>query len=133
MMILMGYSISKVLIGMLFVSLAVLLIIILYKKMLTYLGKGIPEINDYCVLYSLEQNPVKGEMEIYFTTKKPKSVNIEILNSDMTLFKTIQENDFKEGGHIIRFDSNEIPNGEYFYCLRTENQKTMKKMLVKNV
>ncbi|MEY3439139.1 MAG: hypothetical protein RL265_1724 [Bacteroidota bacterium] len=133
MMILMGFSISKVVIGVLFVSLLLLLAYILYKKVLAFVGKGVPVNTDYCVLYSLEQDPVVGEMEIYFTTKEPKKVAIEILNEDMNLCELVVEKDFKEGGHIIRFDSTKLSNGTYFYGLRTENQKTVKKISIKNL
>jgi len=133
MIVLMGYSISKVLLGMLFVSLAVLILIIIYKKILARLGKGIPLADDYCVLYGLEKNPVEGELEIYFTTKSPRNVVLEILNEDLSVNFTIIEKEFPEGGHIVRFDSKKLPNGYYFYCLRSENQKTMKKMEIRNV
>lgn len=133
MMILMGYSISKVLIGILFVSLILLVLYILYKKIIARMGKGAPILTDYCVLYNLEMDPVVGEMEIYFTTKFPKIVSIEILNSDLSVNMLVEEKEFKEGGHIIRFDSTKLPNDNYFYCLRTENQKTMKKILVQNI
>lgn len=97
------------------------------------MGKGAPILTDYCVLYNLEMDPVVGEMEIYFTTKFPKIVSIEILNSDLSVNMLVEEKEFKEGGHIIRFDSTKLPNDNYFYCLRTENQKTMKKILVQNI
>ena len=133
MMILMGFSISKVVIGVLFVSLLLLLAYILYKKVLAFVGKGVPVNTDYCVLYSLEQDPVEGEMEIYFTTKEPKKVAIEILNENMNFCELVVEKDFKEGGHIIRYNSTKLQNGTYFYGLRTENQKTVKKISVKKV
>ncbi|MEY3084781.1 MAG: hypothetical protein RL037_961 [Bacteroidota bacterium] len=131
-MILMGYSIGKVLVGILCVTLALLVLFIAYKKLLAYLGKGVPVKRDYCVLYSLEVQPSKGEVEIYFTTEFPKEVTIELLNSDMSLNRVIRTGEFEEGGHITRFDSTLIPNGQYYFCLRTENQKTMKKMEIAN-
>lgn len=132
MMILMGYSIGKVLVGILCVSLAVLVLFIAYRKLLAYLGKGSPAPKDYCVLYSLEISPSKGEVEFYFTTVAPKHVSIEILNEDMSLNKVVSAKECDEGGHIIRFDTTELSNGNYYYCLRSENQKTMKKMVVAN-
>ena len=132
MMILMGYSIGKVLVGILCVSLAVLVLYIAYRKLLAYLGKGSPAPKDYCVLYSLEINPSKGEVEFYFTTVAPKRVSIEILNEDMSLNMVVSEKECDEGGHIIRFDTTSLSNGNYYYCLRSENQKTMKKMVIAN-
>ncbi len=128
----MGYSISKILIGILCVSLALILMYIAYKKLLAYLGKGTPSPNDYCVLYSLEIEPAKGELEFYFTSAVPRIVAIEILNGDLSLNTLIVEKEYSDGGHIVRFDSKSLPNGNYFYCLRSDNQKTMKKMLVQN-
>ena len=128
----MGFSITKVLIGILCVSLALILIYIGYKKLLAYLGKGTPSMNDYCVLYSLEIEPAKGELEIYFTSAVPRTVAIEILNDDLSLNTVIIEKEFSDGGHIVRFDSKNLLNGNYFYCLRSENQKTMKKMFLQN-
>lgn len=132
MIVLMAYSISKVLIGALLVSITLLLIYIAYKKLLVKLGKGQPAENDYCVLYTLEKNPVDGEMEIYFTTKTPRKVTIELLNEDLSTNRVLAEGEFSEGGHIVRYDSLQIPDGEYFYCLRTDNQKTSKKITIKN-
>jgi hypothetical protein len=131
-MILLGYSIGKTIVAVLMVTLALLVLYIAYKKLLAYLGKGVPVQRDYCVLYSLEVQPSKGELEIYFTTESPREVTIELLNSDMSLNKVVVSGKYEEGGHIIRFNSAEVPNGEYFYSLRTDNQKTMKKMAILN-
>lgn len=131
-MILIGYSIGKTLVAVLMVTLALLVLYIAYKKLLAYLGKGVPVQRDYCVLYGLEVQPSKGEVEMYFTTESPREVSIELLNSDMSLNRVIKNGSFDEGGHIIRFNSADVPNGEYYYCLRTDNQKTMKKMMIHN-
>lgn len=131
-MILLKLSIERVLLGVLFVSLSMLVLVIACRKLLKYLGKGSPSPKDYCVLYSMEQEVVKGEMEIYFTTAFQKFVAIELYNSDLQVLKVLKEGDFKPGGHIVRFDSIEIPNGNYYYGLRTDNQKTVKKMKIHN-
>lgn len=131
-MILMTYSFGKVAVGVLFVSLSLLVLYIAYKKLLSYLGKGNPVKEDYCVLYSLEVPVASKEIEIYFTTEQPKTVAIELLNADLSQNRIIKEGDFGIGGHIVRLDTTTLSNGEYFFCLRTENQKTMKKMFVEN-
>jgi hypothetical protein len=132
-MILMTYSVGKVVVGILFVSLALLVLIIAYRKLLAYLGKGNPVKEDYCVLYGLEEPEVKGLVEFYFTTEAPKQVRLELLNEDMSFNSLIKEGDFGKGGHIVRYETKDLQNGNYFYCLRTENQKTMKKMKVNNL
>lgn len=133
MISLIGFSIGKTLVGILFVSLALLILYIAYKKLLQYLGKGSVVVDDYCILYPVETNPVQGELEIYFTTSKSKIVSIELLHNDFSLHTKIIENKtFEEGGHIVRFDTQTISNGMYCYALVTDNQKTIKKVEIQN-
>jgi hypothetical protein len=131
-MILMTYSISKVVIGILLTSITLLILIIAYKKLLARLGKGNPIKEDYCVLYNLEESPSQNEVAIYFTCNSERSILLELLSNELTTIQIIAEKIVQEGGHIIRFDTKSIPNGTYFYCLKTDNQKTMKKMIVAN-
>ena len=114
------------------VTLAVLILFIAYRKLLAYLGKGAPPKEDYCVLYSLEENPAKGEVEIYFTSEKKRKVTIFLMNQDLEEIQELSNKECYVGGNIIRFDSSAISNGIYFFGLRTENQKTMKKMEISN-
>jgi hypothetical protein len=131
-MILMTYSISKVVIGILLTSITLLILIIAYKKLLARLGKGNPIKEDYCVLYNLEESPSQNEVAIYFTCNSERSILLELLSNELSTIQIIAEKIVQEGGHIIRFDTKSIPNGTYFYCLKTDNQKTMKKMIVAN-
>jgi hypothetical protein len=132
MMVLVGFSMTQTLLGVLSVSLGLLVLIIAYKKLLAYLGKGSIIKEDYCVLYPLESDPISGEAEFYFTTEKNRNIIFELLNADLTNNQTLSNKECAIGGHIVRFDTRNLPNGLYFYCLRTENQKTMKKMNVLN-
>lgn len=132
MIVLIGVTIKSVLLGMLTFSLAILVFIIAYRKFLAYLGKGRPVPDNYCVLYSLEANPVCGDVEIYFTTKIDRNVVIELLDSNFQVIKELFNDFVKEGGQIVRLNTKELSNGVYHYQLVTENQKTMKKMNVRN-
>jgi hypothetical protein len=85
------------------------------------------------VLYSLESSSVKGEIEIYFTTEQAREAKIILLDTDMNELEVIQEGKFTSGGNIVRFDTRKVSNGNYFYALVTDNQKTMKKMQIQNV
>ncbi|MFN5418154.1 MAG: hypothetical protein ACK5B9_13940 [Flavobacteriia bacterium] len=131
-MILVGYNFSKMAVGVLVVSLAVLVLVIAYRKLLAFMGRGNINMEKYAVLYSLENDPVSGEIEFYFTCEEPKTGTFSILNEDSSLNQTIIAKDFQTGGNIVRFDSTSISNGVYYYQLETENQKTMKKMNVVN-
>jgi len=131
-MILMTYSISKVIIGILLTSITLLILVIAYKKLLARLGKGNPIKEEYCVLYSLEESPSSKEVSFYFTSNSERHIELSLLTNELTTLQIIAEKTVKEGGHITRFDTTTIPNGTYYYCLKTDNQKTMKKMIVAN-
>lgn len=132
-MILAGFTFNgTTVIYILCVTLGILVIAIGYRQLLRYLGKGAPSKEDYCVLYSLEKNPSQGELEFYFTSEEPKSVTINILDKDMNFLTEVTTIDCHKGGNIVRYDSTQIADGNYFYCLQTKNQKTMKKMRIQN-
>lgn len=132
MTVLYSYSFWETAKGILWVTLIILILIIAYRKLLRVLGKGNPSKEDYCVLYGLEQNPSKGEVEFYFTSDKTKLVKILILDLDFEEVIEVSAKECHIGGNIIRFDSSKVPNGNYFFCLKTDNQKTVKKMSVQN-
>jgi hypothetical protein len=129
-MILMGFSWVDVIIGMLWVSLIVLVLVIGYKKLLSYLGKDDLKKEDYCELYNLEESPVTKEAPFYFTSEKVRNVSIWIQDSKMNDLIEVSNQECKIGGNIIRFDTSKLENGTYFYCLKTDNQKISKKMEV---
>lgn len=131
-MILVGFSFGDVLIGMMWVSLVLLVVYISYKWLLNRMSKGAVQHQDYCVLSTLEENPVSGEIVFYFTSNDVKNVRILILDHQMIDFKEVSNEECSKGGNIVRFDSTKIPNGEYYYGLITDNQKVVKKMTVVN-
>ena len=132
-MILAGFTFNLTTITyILFVTLGLLVLAIAYRALLKYLGRGTPSKADYCVLYNLEKNPAVGELEFYFTSEEPKKVTLNVLDEDLNIVTEISTIDCHTGGNIIRYDSTQIANGNYFYCLQTPNQKTMKKMRVQN-
>ena len=131
-MILLGYNWVDILFGILYTSLGLLVIVILYRKLLSYLGRNEPTKADYCVLYSLEENPSKGEITFYFTAEAEKDYKLYITDNDGGLNHSVREGKCTPGGNIVRFDSALLSNGNYYFVLETENQKTAKKMTVAN-
>lgn len=122
---------SKVL-GTLIVLAAIAMLYIAYKSVIKRLSKGTLKKEDYALLFDLENKIQSGEVEFYFTTEQTKQVVFSILNEKMETVKVVQDKEFPSGGHIVRFDVKELDNGIYFYCLETDNQKTMKKMFVQH-
>ena len=128
----LAFSITSVALGTLCVSLAVLVIIIAYRKLLSYLGKGHPPKEYYAVLYSIEMQPAKGTIDLYYELKVDKDIELHLLDIDMKDFKLIDKRLGTKGGNKILFDTTLVPNGNYYYELRSDNQKTMKKLRVEN-
>ena len=131
-MILASFITSKLL-TLLTISLVVLIGVIIYKRLLIKFKQNTISKDDYCVLFGLENQPSKGEIEIYFTSDKKKNVKISILNEDMSLHTDIKEFECTPGGNIVRFNTLNVENGNYFYQLKTDNQETIKKFTIKNV
>jgi hypothetical protein len=118
--------------AVLFTLMAVLVLYIAYREMLKRFGKGAPVKEDYAVLFGLEKQKVSGEVEFYFTINEPKHIVFTILDQQMSVLQTITDQDYQSGGHIVRFNSESLADGLYFYCLESENQKTMKRMFIQH-
>lgn len=131
-MIALSFTAMEVVVGVLIFTLALLVFIVAYRKLLAYFGKGSIPKEKYCVLHSLEIEPAKGEVEFYFTSEEKKNVQIQILDENYAFVTEIFNKECSLQGNIIRFDTLTLNNGIYYYSLVTENQKTMKKMTVRN-
>jgi len=130
-MILASFITSKLL-TLLTISLIVLVGIIIYKRTLSKFKKNTIDKENYCVLFGLENQPSTGEIELFFTSEKSKNVKINLLKLDMSLHTAIKEFDCTVGGNIVRFNTNDVEDGDYFYQLLSNNQNTMKKFTIKN-
>lgn len=122
---------SKVL-GTLIALAAIMMLYVAYKAVIKRFSKGTLKKEDYALLFDLESKVQNNEVEFYFTIEQTKKVVFSILNEKMETVKIIQDKEFPSGGHIVRLDVKELDNGVYFYCLETDNQKTMKKMVVQH-
>jgi len=131
-MILAGLTVTTTILWILTVSLIVLGVVIGYRGILRRMGKGALVKEQYAVLYGLENSNVTGEIEFYFTLEQPKHMIFCLLDSSMNELQVIAEKEYESGGHIIRFNTEDLPNGVYFYCLRSDNQKTMKRMTIQH-
>ncbi len=128
----LAFTTMELIVGILIFTLAILIFVISYKKLLAYLGKGSIPKEKYCVLYSLETDPASGDIQFYFTSEEKKEVKFQLLDEQYNFLKEIYNKECKADGNIIPFNTTELSNGVYFYCLVTENQKTMKKMTIRN-
>ena len=118
-------------IDVLVASLIVLTVIIAYRLFLKRLSKGRVDANEYCVLYSTETFTVNGEVEFYFQCPELIHVSFYIWSADEVVAE-LASKEFKSGGHILRYDTNQLENGGYTFGIVTEKQKTIKKFGIKN-
>jgi hypothetical protein len=119
------------LIDFLFITLFIIVGIILYRLLLKKLSKGKIDMDSFCTLYSLEKNPVSGEVEFYFVSPDMIKVEFSIWRENEKVVE-LKNDYFKKGGHIIRFDSLTVPNGEYFFGIVTSKQRTIKRFEILN-
>jgi hypothetical protein len=115
----------------LFISLLIVVSFIAYRLILKKLSKGKLNVDDFCILYSLEKNPSSGEIEFYFVSPRTMKIEFSIWKEDNKVLE-LSNDYFNKGGHIIRFDSRLLPNGEYFFGIVTSNQKTIKRFSIEN-
>lgn len=112
---------------------AVLILYMLYTSIIKRFSKDHIDHQKYAKLFELENTVVTGELEFYFTIEDAKEVKFSILSKEMQLLEVVKEGHFASGGHIVRYTTDKLEDGVYFYCLETDNQKTMKRMRVQHV
>ena len=112
------------------ISLIILLGIISYRKLLQYLSRNRIRTEEYINLYDLQLSSITGQIEFYFTLPTSKFVKFEILDSNWQKILELASKQFEPGGHIIRFDSNAVSPGIYYYGVRTDGQVLHKKFIV---
>ena len=111
---------------------AVVVFYVLYKAVLKKLNKDAFPAIEYPKLFEIESAVVNGEIEFYFTLPASMNSKLLILNEDLSENTVIVDEMFKTGGHIVRFNVNQLQNGVYFYCLQTDIRKSMKRMKVQH-
>ena len=119
------------LISFLSITLIILILIIIYRWFIRFLSRKKINPEDYCTLYDVEFNVASGEIAFYFTTKQTKAVKIFLKDAEGKEYQVV-EKEFEEGGHICRYNSSNLPNGDYFYVLKTKNQEISKRIEIKN-
>ena len=119
------------LLDFLFITLCIVIAIILYRLLLRRLSKGKVDMDSFCTLYSLEKNPVSGEVEFYFVSPDMIKVEFSIWKDNEKVME-LRNDYFIKGGHIVRFESTSLSDGEYFFGLVTSKQRTVKRFKIQN-
>jgi hypothetical protein len=125
-------SFFEVAIPVLLLSITVLILVIAFRKLRIRWGLGEPQKANFAVLYSMEKQPITGEIELYYEIEEPKNVEIWLVDDNMNDKLKIDSRSAKVGGNKVSFDSKVVENGRYFYELRSDNQKTSKAIYIEN-
>jgi hypothetical protein len=118
-------------IDVMLVTLGILGVFVLYKLMLRRMSRGAVDQTVFCTLYSLDKNPASEEVEFYFIAPTEMNIAFRIWKQEEKIVE-IRNEVFSKGGHIVRFDTRTIPDGEYFFGIETSAQKTIKRFRIKN-
>ena len=113
---------------------AAYLLYVSYKKVLNLIatGKVKKVMVKYAELFDVNPPYAKGEIQFGFQLPEKMDVIFRIVNRDDDLIKELKKGELEEGVYPILFDTNSIADGEYYYQIITNYQKTSKKFFVVN-
>jgi hypothetical protein len=115
----------------LIITLLILVAIIAYRYLLKYLSKGRVDQALFCELYSLDHDPASGEVSFYFVCPELTLLSFKIWDSNQVV-RELTNKEYPQGGHLLRFQTSELPNGTYFFGIETSKQKTQKRFNIQN-
>lgn len=102
-----------------------------YRYMLKRLQRGRPS-QQYATLHTLTSESVNGEVRFFFELPEPGSIRFFIEDESENEIAVLADGDKDKGSYPIKWDTNQIPDGVYFYKLTTGNQTISKRLVVKN-
>ena len=113
---------------------AAYLLYVTYKKVLNLIATGkVKKVTvKYAELFDVNPPYAKGEIQFGFKLPEKMEVRFRIVNRDDELIKDLKNGELEEGVYPILFDTNSIADGEYYYQIITDVQKTSKKFFVVN-
>lgn len=114
------------------ITLFVLLFLVGYRIIVRRMKRGQIEKELYLILHPIEKDPATGIVPIFMEMNTPMNVEISIFSTDDTIHKVLEEKKYKKGGNIIQLDTRNFENGFYFYQAKSENQKTRKRIEIRN-
>jgi hypothetical protein len=113
---------------------AAYLLYVAYKKVLNLISTGkVKKVTvKYAELFDVNPPYAKGEIQFGFKLPEKMEVKFRIVNRDDDLIKELKNGELEEGVYPVLFDTSSIVDGEYYYQIITDFQKTSKKFFVVN-
>jgi hypothetical protein len=114
---------------------ALYLLLIGYRYLLNVIGTGKirPNKVKYAELYTLLNNrSSQGEVQFLFILRSPTKVRFAIVDKDDNEIKVLVNEQRGPGNYPVSFNTTTVPNGVYFYQLKTDLQKITKVFKINN-
>ena len=131
-MMLLAIDIQQSLANIGWITLFILIFLIGYRTIVRRMKRGQIEKELYLILHPIEKDPAVGIVPIFMEMNTPMDVEISIFSMDNTVQQVIEHKTYKKGGNIIQLDTRNFDNGFYFYQAKSENQKTKKRIEIRN-
>lgn len=131
-MILLVIDIQQTIANIAWISLLIIVFFIAYRILMRRLKRGRIEKELYLVLHPIEKDPARGIVPVFIEMNTPMEVEISIFSTDRDFHKVIEQKTYKKGGNIVQIDTEQLENGFYFYQAKTNNQKTRKRIEIRN-
>lgn len=125
-------DLPRVVLNITWATLVVVLMIILYRVILQRMKKGLIDNSTFIILHTVEKSPAHGMIQFYFTSEQSTEAILRLYDKAETMELILHKGAVKKGNTIIDFDTTTLPNGLYFYEIKTNDQKTFKLLEVKN-
>lgn len=106
----------------LLISLLLMLIFVLYKRMLRVLGKDNIQSKYPAIGNALEWNGDLAKVKV--DLKKETYLIIEIFTKEGTLVQSVAEGEYPVGEHVFEFSRQSLSPGKYFYKVTSSYQES---------
>lgn len=131
-MILSVIDIQQTIANIAWITLFILLFFIAYRLLMLRMKRGQIQKKLYLTLHPIEKDPASGVVPIFMEMNTPLTVEISIFSTDYSINEVIETKTYKKGGNVIQLDTTKYKNGFYFYQAKSENQKTKKRIEIRN-
>ncbi|WP_107038848.1 T9SS type A sorting domain-containing protein [Brumimicrobium mesophilum] len=129
---LLAIDIQQSIANIAWITLFILLFLIGYRIVVRRMKRGQIEKKLYLTLHPIEKEPASGVVPIFMEMNNPLEVEISIFSVDHSINEIIENKTYKKGGNIIQLDTRKFENGFYFYQAKSNNQKTKKRIEIRN-
>lgn len=90
----------------------------------------LPPPNEEELNYDIFPNPCSSTTTIYFSLPRTEHIKLKVFDILGNEVATVVDGELETGEHTLAFDTSNLSNGVYFYCLSTRGSKQVKHCIV---